>query len=137
MKTFLALLFVVSFAACASEKALQSLREDLHNTVIEYNDLLHKHEFVKAESFVYEPKRNEFEAGAKAAQGVKILRYDILRTDYEIGKGEEIFDVEFIYSISPSSQVNTLIDKQQWSFLYVEKEGRKSWRLISPFPEFK
>jgi len=138
MKTFLVLLlFVVFFTACASEKALESLREDLKSAVTEYNDLLRGNEFDKAKSFVYESKRDEFEAKVKAARGLKVVRYSILRTDYETGKGEEIVDVELTYTTSAGSQVKTLIDKQKWSFVYVKEEKRKRWRLLSPLPEFK
>jgi len=140
MKTFLLLFLVVVFCtACASEKALESYREDLQSDVTEYNDLLRANEFDKAKYFVYESKQDEFEAMAKAAQGLglKIVGYSILRTDYEIGKGQEIVDVELAYTMPAGSQMKTLIDKQKWSFVYVKEEKKKRWRLLSPLPEFK
>ncbi len=137
MKTFPVLfLFVVFFAACASERVSELFR-DLDSSVTEYNDLLRANEFDKAKSFVDESKRDEFEARAKAAPGLKVVGYNILRRDYQVGKGEETVDVEFRYTIPASAQVKTLIDEQKWLFVYVKEEKRKRWRLVSLLPEFK
>ena len=137
MKTFLGLLLLVAlFTACAGE-ALKSTREDLLSSITGYNDLLRRGEFDKAKSFVVESKQAEFDARAKAAQGVKVAEYRLMRTDFETEKGEEIIDVELKYTISPGSEVKTLIDKQKWSFVYVKEEKKKRWRLFSALPEFK
>jgi hypothetical protein len=58
-------------------------------------------------------------------------------TDFKAEMGEQIVDVEFDYYISPVYIVKTLIDKQKWSYVYIEREKKKHWRLMSPLPEFK
>ena len=138
MKKLVVLSFlIVQFTACGSYKALQSVREDLHSSVREYNDLVRQNEFDKAKFFVYEKVREEFEVRAQAAKSVKVSDYRVLSTDYETGKGEEIIEVNFNYYIPPSNILKTVVDRQKWSFVYVKDEERKRWRLMTPLPEFR
>jgi hypothetical protein len=130
---FLSLLIAI-VSACGT---LTNLREDLNDTVMAYNDLLRWNEFIKAKYFVDEPLRHEFEARAKEAKNLKIADYRIVDADFQADKGEQIVEVEFEYYISPAYTVKTLIDKQRWSYVYLEKEKKKHWRLMSPLPEFK
>jgi beta-galactosidase GanA len=124
----------VIVSACST---LTSLREDLDDTIILYNDLLRRSEYNKAKNFVDQSKREEFEARAKTAKNVKIVDYRILSADYKTEKGEHVVEVEFDYYVSPAYIVKTLTDKQKWFYVYVEQEKKKRWRLMSPLPEFK
>jgi len=130
---FICVLSVI-ISACST---LTSLREDLDNTVIAYNDLLRRGEFNIAKNFVDQSQREDFEARAKTAKDVKIVDYRIVNADFEAARGEQIVEVEFEYYISPVYMVKTLIDKQKWSYVSIEKEKKKRWRLITTLPEFK
>src|SRR4030042_3658743 len=116
---------------------LTSLREDLDDTVIAYNDLLRRGEFNRAKNFVDQSQKEDFEARAKITKNVKIVDYHIVNADFEAARGEQIVEVEFVYYISPVYMVKTLIDKQKWSYVSIEKEKKKRWRLITTLPEFK
>jgi hypothetical protein len=131
------LFLCVSIAIVSACSTLTSLREDLDDTVIAYNDLLRWNEFNKAKYFVDESLRHEFEARAKATKNAKIVDYRIVDADFKAEKGEQIVEVEFDYYISPAYMVKTLIDKQKWSYVYIEKEKKKHWRLMTLLPEFK
>lgn len=125
---------IVIVSACST---LTSLREELDDTVMAYNDLLRWGEFNKAKNFADVSVRQEFEARAKATKNVKIADYRILGTDFEAEKGEQIVEVEFDYYISPAYLVKTLVDQQKWSYVSIGKEKKKQWRLMTPLPEFK
>jgi len=129
------LLSIVVLTACFDR--LKVFREDLQNTVTEYNDLLRWGEFNKAKLYTDTSIREEFEASAKNAKNVKIVDYRVLSTDFEAEKGEQIVEVEFDYYTSLTNVVKTSLDKQKWSFVYVKEEKKKRWRLMSPLPEFK
>src|SRR4030043_1221030 len=124
----------VIISACST---LTSLREDLDDTVIAYNDLLRRGEFSRAKNFVDQPQKEDFEARAKAAKNVKIVDYRIVNADFEAARGEQIVEVEFDYYISPAYIVKTIIDEQKWSYVSIEKEKKKQWRLITTLPEFR
>lgn len=124
----------VIISACST---LTSLREDLDDTVIAYNDLLRRGEFNRAKNFVDQSQKENFEARAKIAKNVKIVDYRIANADFEAARGEQIVEVEFDYYISPVYMVKTLIDKQKWFYVSIEKEKKKQWRLITTLPEFK
>ncbi len=130
---FICVLSVI-ISACST---LTSLREELDGTVIAYNDLLRRGEFNRAKNFVDQSQKEDFEARAKAAKNVKIVDYRIVNADFEAARGEQIVEVEFEYYISPVYMVKTLIDKQKWSYVSIEKEKKKQWRLITTLPEFK
>jgi len=127
-------LLSVIISACST---LTSLREDLDDTVIAYNDLLRRSEFNRAKNFVDQSQKEDFEARAKIAKNVKIVDYRIVNADFEAARGEQLVEVEFDYYISPVYMVKTLIDKQKWSYVSIEKEKKKRWRLITTLPEFK
>ena len=124
----------VIISACST---LTSIREDLDNTVITYNDLLRRGEFSRAKNFVDQSQKEDFEARAKAAKDVKIVDYRIVNADFEADRGEQIVEVEFDYYISPAYIVKTIIDEQKWSYVSTEKEKKKQWRLITTLPEFR
>jgi len=131
------LLLCISVAIVSACSTLSGLREDLKDTVVAYNDSIRWGQFNKAEHFVDDSVRQEFEARTKAAKNVKIADYRILSTDFEVDKGEQTVEVEFDYYISPVYQVKTLVDEQKWSYVFVEREKKKQWRLMTPLPEFK
>jgi len=124
----------VIISACST---LTSIREDLDNTVITYNDLLRRGEFSRAKNFVDQSQKEDFEARAKAAKNVRIVDYRIVNADFEAARGEQIVEVEFDYYISPAYIVKTIIDEQKWSYVSTEKEKKKQWRLITTLPEFR
>ena len=130
---FICVLSVI-ISACST---LTSLREDLDDTVIAYNDLLRRGEFSRAKNFVDQSQKEDFEARAKAAKNVKIVDYRIVNADFEAARGEQIVEVEFDYYISPAYIVKTIIDEQKWSYVSTEKEKKKQWRLITTLPEFR
>ncbi len=134
---FLGLFLYVSIVIVSACSTLTNLREDLDNTVIAYNDLLRWNELNKAKYFVDESLRQEFEARIKAAKNVKIVDYRIVDMDFKAERGEQIVEVEFDYYVSPAYIVKTLIDKQKWSYVYIEKGKKKNWRLMTILPEFK
>lgn len=131
------LLLCVSLAIISACSSLRSFREDLKDTVIAYNDLLRWNEFNKAKNFMDDSVRQEFEARAQAAKNVEIADYRILNADLEAQSGEQIVEVEFDYYVSPTYLVRTLLDKQKWSYVYVEKDNREHWRLMTPMPDFE
>lgn len=131
------LLLCVSILIVSACSTLTSIREDLDNTVITYNDLLHRGEFNLAKNLVDQSKWQEFEARAKTAKNVKVVDYRIVNANFEVEKGEQMVEVEFDYYTSPAYIVKTLIDKQKWFYVYVEQEKKRQWRLMSPLPEFK
>jgi hypothetical protein len=137
MKIRNVLLLCVSLAIVSTCSSLKNFREELKDTVVAYNDLLRWGEFNKAKHFVDASVRQEFEARAQAAKNVKIADYRILNADFETGEGEQIVDVEFDYYTFPTYLIKTLIDKQKWSYIYVEKEKEKRWRLMTPIPDFR
>jgi hypothetical protein len=132
-------LFLVSFVlmACGSHRGLTEEREELYDTIKEYNDLVSQKEFDKAKHFVADFTWEDFEVRTRAAGPVKIVGYRILSREFSTMTGKETVNVEFEYSISPSTQKKTFIDNQSWSFLYEKEEGKKRWRLTTPLPEFK
>lgn len=131
------LLLCISFAIVGACSTLKGFREDLRDTVIAYNDFLRWSEFNKAKYFVDESLRQEFESRAKAMKDVKIADYRIVNADFEAEKGDQIVEVEFDYYICPAYVVKTLVDKQKWSYVYIGREKKKHWRLMTLLPEFE
>jgi hypothetical protein len=131
------LLLCAVFAIVSACSSLRSSREELKDTVTAYNDLLRWNEFNKAKNFVDDSVRKEFESSAQAAKNARIADYRILNADFEAQNGDQIVEVEFDYYVSPTYLVKTLLDKQKWSYIYVEKDKRKHWRLMTPMPDFK
>lgn len=135
---FIALSIVISLSACASYDALSGVRDEYEMSIREYNNLLRSEEFEQAGRFVVDSLREEFDAKAKAARNVQVTDYQISSVDSEIElKGAAIVTVQINYTIPPSSEVKTLVDSQNWSYVYVKGEGRKRWRLMTLLPEFK
>jgi len=137
MKKLLAIpVLILCVCACTSYNALVADRDELNNSVKEYNDLIRQNDFGKAKSFAADAVKQEFAARAEAAKNVRVTGYRILNTDYEDFKGAQIVKVQFDYSLPPSNTLKTLVDEQLWSFVYVKEEGRKRWKLMTPFPDF-
>ncbi len=137
MKRLLAIpVLVLCVYACASYNALVADRDELNNSVREYNELVRRNDFEKAKEFAADNVKQEFAARTEAARNVKVAEYRILSTDYEDFKGAEIVKVQYDYYLPPASAVKTLVDEQVWSFVYVKEEGRKRWRLMTPLADF-
>ncbi len=132
----LTLSFLAFLMSCATEKTtgVRALFDELDKNVREYNDLLRSNQLDKARLYATESLWEGFDTRAKA---VKIINYRILSRDVEEGKGAETVKVEIDYSIPPSNVVKTVLDNQYWSYVYVKKEGKKNWLLMTPLPEFK
>jgi len=134
---FIILSIVIVLTACASS-ALRGVLDDFDRSVKEYNNLLASGKFEQAESFVTESHREDFNTRAKAARNVHIIDYKILSINDEIElKGAATANVRFNYTIPPSTEIKTVVDNQNWSYVYVKEEGRKRWRLMTLLPEFK
>ena len=134
---FIILSIVIVLTACASS-ALRGVLDDFDRSVKEYNNLLASGKFEQAESFVTESHREDFNARAKAVRNVHIIDYQILSINDEIElKGAATANVQFNYTVPPDNKVKTLVDNQNWSYVYVKEEGRKRWRLMTLLPEFK
>jgi hypothetical protein len=131
------LLLSTVLVACGSYNAMTNVRDDLMDAIKQYNELVRVKDFEKARQYVAESARDEFDARVQLAKDVKISEYRILKREFITTTDEEIVKVEVNYTIPPSAQTKTLLDEQNWSFLYVREEGGKRWRLITPFPEFK
>src|SRR5262245_26576246 len=136
MKKLLGLVLILCVYACASYNALVATREDLNNSVKEYNDLIGQNDFEKAKLFAVDAVRQEFAARMEAAKNIRVAGYRISNIDYEEVKGAEIVKVQFDYYLPASNALKTLVDEQVWSFVYVKEEGRKRWKLMTPFPDF-
>ncbi len=133
----LTLSFLAVLMSCATEEmtpGVRKLLDELDKNVREYNDLLRSNQLDKARLYTTESLWEGFDTRAK---DVKIINYRILSRDVEEGKGAETVKVEIDYSIPPSNVVKTVLDNQYWSYVYVKKEGKKIWMLITPLPEFK
>jgi hypothetical protein len=137
MKKLLAVpLVILCVFACTSYNALVADRDELNNSVKEYNELVRGNDFVKAKSFAVDAVRQEFAARAEAAKNVRVAGYRILNIDYEDYKGAEIVKVQFDYYLPGSNTLSTLVDEQVWSYVYVKEEGQKRWKLMTPLPDF-
>jgi hypothetical protein len=132
----LTLSFLAVLMSCATEmtSGVRVLFDELDKNIREYNDLLRSNQLDKARLYATESLWEGFDTRAKA---VKIINYRILSRDVEEGKGAETVKVEIDYSIPPSNVVKTVLDNQQWSYVYSKKEGKKNWLLMTPLPEFK
>jgi hypothetical protein len=134
---FMILSIVIVLTACASSP-LRGVRDDFDRSIKEYNNLLVSGKFEQAGNFVTESHREDFNMRAKTARSVHITGYHILSIDDEIElKGAATVNVQFDYTVPPDNDVRTLVDHQDWSYVYVKNEGRKRWRLMTLLPEFK
>jgi hypothetical protein len=135
---FITLSIIILLSSCASYKALTEVRDDFDRRVREYNNLLSSEKFEQAGSLVVESHRGDFNTRANAARNVQVIDYQILSITDEIQeKGAATANVQINYTIPPSSEIKTVVDSQNWSYVYVKEEGRKRWCLMTLLPEFK
>jgi hypothetical protein len=134
---FIILSIVIALTACASSP-LRAVLDDFDRSIKEYNNLLASGKFEQAGIFVTESRREAFNTRAKAARNVHIIDYQILNINDEIElKGAATANVRFNYTVPPNSEIKTIVDSQNWSYVYVKEDGRKRWRLMTLLPEFK
>jgi hypothetical protein len=134
---FIILSVMILLTACASSP-LRAVLDDFDRSIKEYNNLVGSGKFEQAGIFVTESNREDFNARAKAARNVHVIDYQIVSINDEIElKGAARANVRFNYTVPPDNDVRTLVDHQDWSYVYVKNEGRKRWRLMTLLPEFK
>jgi hypothetical protein len=133
------LLFVLTTAAsCSTVTTVRNMNaaNDFQESAKIYNWMIRWHELEKAEStFAADSMRKEYSERVKAAKGVTIADYRIRNQECSPEKKEGTVIVEIDYFIPPSVTLKTVEDVQTWT--YVEKEGKRAWRLTSLLPEFK
>ncbi len=133
----LTLSFLTVLMACATERtpAVRKLFDDLIGNAREYNDLLRTNQFDKARLYVTKSLWEEFDTRVK---DVKIIDCRLHDLDFkELNKGVQIVTVEIDYSITPSSEIKTVLDNQSWNYISPKGEHRKMWILMTQLPEFK
>jgi hypothetical protein len=131
MKKFLLLvLIVVTAVACT-----QSLRAEFEATADQYGTLLRKGRMDLASSFTTDALMEEFSARARAAKNMRVIDYRVMGVKFDEAKGEAEVKAEIDYFTFSSYRVKTLVDIQKWA--YLEEGGKKQWRLVSLFPEFR
>jgi hypothetical protein len=132
-------LFVLAVtASCSTVDTLKkrNAASEFEESAKTYNWMLRWHELEKAEAtFAADSLRKEYSERVKAAKGVKIADFRIRNQECSPEKKEGIVVAEIDYFIPPSITLKTVEDVQTW--IYVEKDGNKSWRLTSLLPEFK
>ncbi|MHC4270349.1 MAG: hypothetical protein ACYSWS_06905 [Planctomycetota bacterium] len=135
----LTLSFLAVLVSCATEEKDPGVRKffnALSENVSEYNNLLRSNQFDKARLYVNESLWKEFDTRAK---GVTIIDSRLLDRDFrELNKGREHLKIEIDYSISPSSEIKTVLDNQTWDYTSTGFfKQKKVWMLMTTLPEFK
>jgi len=131
-------LVLTTASSCGTVNTLKNMNaaNDFQESAKTYNWMLRWHELESAEAtFAAEALREEYSERVKAAKGVTITDYRIRSQVCKPENNEGKVVVEIDYFIPPSVTLKTVEDIQKWT--YVEKNGKKSWRLTSLLPEFK
>lgn len=120
---------IIGLASCAS------VHGKFEKSLNDYNDLLRWHKLDEASLFAGDAVSQEFTARVRTAKNMKIFDYRVLRTKYNEAKNEAEVQVEFEYYKLSTNTLKSLVDVQKW--VYVEENGSKQWKIMSPLPEFK
>ncbi len=110
-------------------------REQFQRSVEVYNELLALQKLDEAVFFTTEELAREFSERAQAAKNIKINECNIINVTYDESRGLAEVQVQIEYYSLNSYRLKTLSDVQKWA--YVSAGGVKSWRLLSPLPEFR
>src|SRR5208283_86487 len=131
MRIFLLSLIIVAVLTSCST---YTTRKEFDKSLTDYNDLLRWHQLDKASPYIAESTLEEFKKWAETTKNLRITDYRVVSSKYDEQSRKASVDVEFDYYIFSSYRLKTLHDKQKWS--YLEENGEKRWRLVSPPPEF-
>jgi len=132
MRIFLLSLIIVAVLTSCST---YTTRKEFDKSLTDYNDLLRWHQLDKASPYIAESTLEEFKKWAETTKNLRITDYRVVSSKYDEQSHKASVDVEFDYYTFSSYRLKTLHDKQKWS--YLEENGEKRWRLVSPPPEFK
>jgi hypothetical protein len=123
---------VIVLVSCAPTQS--GIREELNQSVSQYNDLVRWHKLDEAGLFPADAISEEFRARAKAAKNVRVVEYRIVKVNYDEGRNEAVVQVEIDYYTFTANRLRSLIDAQKWA--YVTEGGIAQWKLLSLLPEF-
>jgi hypothetical protein len=124
-----ALIICAGLVSCS-----HNLREDLDLSVDKYNRMLQWNEFETASVFAAKAMHEEFLERAKSIN-VRIFDFRVVNARYDEVKQKASVDVEIDYYLLSSNRAKKLQNTEEWA--YLEENGVKGWRLMSPLPEFK
>ncbi|MGO9612430.1 MAG: hypothetical protein ACLPX5_05300 [Dissulfurispiraceae bacterium] len=132
MRIFLlSLIMAVVLTSCST----YTTRKEFDKSLTDYNDLLRWHQLDKATPYIAESILEQFKTWADTTKNLRITDYHIVSSKYDEQNRKASADVEFEYFTFSSYRLRTLHDRQKWS--YLEEDGERRWRLVSPPPEFK
>jgi hypothetical protein len=123
---------VIALVSCAPTQS--GIREELNQSISQYNDLVRWHKLDAAGVFPADAISEEFRTRAKAAKNVRIVDYRVVRMNYDTQGNEAVVQVEIDYYTLTENRLRSLIDSQKWA--YVTENGIKQWKLMSLLPEF-
>lgn len=133
MRTFLLpAVLVIALVTCAPTQS--GIREELNQSVTQYNDFVRWHKMDAAGAFLADAVSEEFRTRAKAAKNVRVVDYRVVRMNYDMERNEALVQVEIDYYTFTANRLRSLIDNQKWA--YVTEGGIKQWKLMSFLPEF-
>jgi hypothetical protein len=110
------------------------IREELNQSIAQYNDLVRWHKLDAAGVFSADAISEEFRTRAKAAKNVRIVDYRVVRMNYDTQTNQALVQVEIEYYTLTANRLRSLIDTQKWA--YVTENGIAQWKLMSLLPEF-
>jgi len=123
---------VIALVSCAPTQS--GIREELNQSISQYNDLVRWHKLDAAGVFPADAISEEFRTRAKAAKNVRVVDYRVVRMNYDTQGNEAVVQVEIDYYTLTENRLRSLIDSQKWA--YVTENGIKQWKLMSLLPEF-
>ncbi|HET6516005.1 MAG TPA: hypothetical protein VFG09_12650 [Thermodesulfovibrionales bacterium] len=127
------LLFVL--AVLCSGCSRYQIREQFDKSLDAYNQSLRWQRWDSASPFISDSIRKEFESRVAATKDIRVVDCQIIGMIYQEETHEALAEVRIDYYNVYSNMMRTILDRQRW--VYREEQGRKSWRLMSPLPEFR
>jgi len=128
----LSLLTAIVLTSCMTNRVI---RAEFDQSLEKYNELIRWQDADRAGIFSSASNAEEFRARAEAAKRSRVVDYQIVDVRYDEKTREASAVVVFSYYMSTSALVKKVTDNQKWA--YTDEGGVKSWRLMSPLPEFR
>jgi hypothetical protein len=128
----LSLLAAIVLTSCMTNRVI---RAEFDQSLEKYNELIRWQDADRAGIFSSASNAAEFRARAEAAKRARVVDYQIVDVRYDEKTREASAVVVFSYYMSTSALVKKVTDNQKWG--YTDEGGVKSWRLMSPLPEFR
>lgn len=122
----------IALVSCAPTQS--NIREELNESITQYNDLVRWHKLDAAGVFSADAMSEEFRTRAKAAKNVRLVDYRVVRISYDTQTNEALAQVEIDYYTLTANKLKSIIDTQKWA--YVTENGVTQWKLMSLLPEF-